>query len=48
MFIANGNGEASVVGPDDLDSGVGIALDGQLVAFASVGSLVFGAVLSFN
>ena len=44
VAVADGDGEAAVVGPDHLDGGVGVALDRQLVALAAVGSFVLGSI----
>ena len=44
VLVADGDGEPAVVGPDHLDRLVGLALNGQVVALAAVGSLVLGAI----
>ena len=40
MFVADGDGESSIVGTDDLNDLARLARNGHLLALASVGSLV--------
>jgi len=42
VVIADGNREAAIVGPNEVDHIAGIALDGQFLTFAGVGGLVLG------
>ena len=48
VFVANGDGEAAVVGPDDLDVGVLVALNVEFIFFAGIGCFVLGSIGSFT